>query len=66
MKRKGSTEESFDKLVMSMPRNMGAMIQEFAHNKTTFARDAANTGQAGLAASTTSGWLKTRQLAPTR
>jgi hypothetical protein len=52
MKRQGSTEESFDKLVMSMPRNMGAMIQEFVHNKNTFDRDAANQGQAGLAAST--------------
>ena len=31
---------------------MGAMIQEFVHAKTTFERDAANQGQAGLAAST--------------
>jgi hypothetical protein len=56
MKRKGSTDESFDKLVMSMPRNMGALIEEFVHNRQRYERDAANQGQAGMAASTNE-WL---------
>jgi hypothetical protein len=48
MKRQGSTEESFDKLVMSMPRNAGALIEEFVHNRQRYERDAANNKQQGL------------------
>jgi hypothetical protein len=51
MKRKGATQDDFDKLVFSMPRNMGAMVEEFTHNKQRYERDAANNRQEGLAAS---------------
>jgi hypothetical protein len=51
MKRQGATEEEFEKLVMSMPRNMGAMIMEFVKNQQRYERDARNNKQEGLAAS---------------
>ena len=50
MKRAGATEEEFEKLVMSMPRNMGAMIMEFVKNQQRYERDARNNKQQGLAA----------------
>ncbi len=50
MKRAGATEEEFEKLVMSMPRNMGAMIMEFVRIQQRYERDARNNKQQGLAA----------------